>query len=110
MATLTHAKVWRRTRQTPAPATSNANYLTVDEKANVRRAVKVLRTRLGSATALAEAMGVTSGVIQRACSSRGKVTAGLAIRAARVAGVPVDDVLTGAFPAPGACPHCGRLG
>ena len=32
----------------------------------------------------------------------------VAFRVARFAGVGVDDVLTGAFPPPGTCPHCGR--
>ncbi len=30
------------------------------------------------------------------------------IRIAKFAGVGVDDVLTGRFPAPGTCPHCGH--
>lgn len=31
-------------------------------------------------------------------------------RAARLAGVPVEDVLAGRWPVEGACPHCGRSG
>jgi len=32
----------------------------------------------------------------------------VAFRIARLAKVPVDDVLTGRFPAPGTCPYCGH--
>lgn len=32
----------------------------------------------------------------------------LAFRAARMAGVGVDDVLAGRYPEPGVCPHCGH--
>jgi hypothetical protein len=37
------------------------------------------------------------------------VNASLAFRVAKVAGVPVDDVLTGKYPSPGTCPRCGLL-
>jgi hypothetical protein len=36
------------------------------------------------------------------------VTASVAFRVARLAGVAVDDMLAGRFPAPGTCPHCGH--
>ena len=36
------------------------------------------------------------------------VSADMAFRVARAAGVPIDDVLGGKFPPPGTCPHCGH--
>ena len=37
------------------------------------------------------------------------VSASLAIRVARLAGVMVDDLLVGKFLPPGACPNCGHV-
>lgn len=36
------------------------------------------------------------------------VGAGLTLRLARLVSVPVDDLLSGRYPAPGACPYCGH--
>ena len=41
-------------------------------------------------------------------SKNGRPGAALALYAARLLSVPVEDVLNGAFPKPGACPLCGR--
>jgi hypothetical protein len=32
----------------------------------------------------------------------------MALRVARLAGVPIDDVLAGKFPPAGTCPYCGN--
>lgn len=88
--------------------TRRTSDLTPEEQANVRRALHVLRRRLGSYEALAKAMRANGRTLEQ-YGSKAAPSAGIAIRLARLAGVPVDDVLTGAWPVAGACPHCGRI-
>lgn len=106
MAILTERVTWRR-EASPKRARSG---MTREAQANVMAALRVLCRRFGSWAALAEAMGTTKATLQTVRSPVGsrRIGAGLALRAARVAGVPVDDILTGAWPRPGACPCCGR--
>ncbi len=82
--------------------------LTVEEQTHVRTALRFLRVRCGSWANVGKVLGFQK--ITLAHVSRGRtVSASLAVRLARVVGVTVDDVLTGHFPAPGACPHCGHV-
>jgi len=39
---------------------------------------------------------------------REAIGAELALRVARLTGVPFDDVIAGKYPPPGMCPQCGR--
>jgi hypothetical protein len=48
------------------------------------------------------------GTVTDAGLGHGPVSASMAFRVARLAGVTVDDVLVGKFPPPGTCPHCGH--
>jgi hypothetical protein len=97
--------VWRKPR--PANVTRRSTDLTPEEQDNARRALRFLAKRLGDTSKLAKAMGAHRETVQRPV--RGAVvTAGIALRAARVAGVPLDDLLGGVWPQEGACPHCGR--
>jgi hypothetical protein len=89
--------------------TRRSSDLTPQEQANVQAAVRFMRARLG-VTKLAEALKTTTKTVKRASSVRGKPSAGLAIRVARLADVPVEDVLAGRWPVPGGCRHCGRGG
>jgi hypothetical protein len=104
---LSESKVWKKHR--PANETRRASDLTPDEQANVKRALQVLMARLGSGRKLAEATNCTLSVIRWWMSAPGKPSAGIALRAARLAGVPFEDLLSGAWPKAGSCPHCGRL-
>lgn len=106
MAILTKRETWRKER--PANETRRSTDLTPAEQENVRAAIRFLVKRHGTAAQLAEAMGAKRATLFQAMSARGTASAGLAIRAARVARVPLEDVITGAFPAPGTCPYCGR--
>jgi hypothetical protein len=63
--------------------------------------------RQGGWKPLAKAIRGNVQTLQR-MASRKSPSAGLAVRLARLAGVPVDDVLCGRFPAPGTCAHCGH--
>lgn len=81
--------------------------LTAQEQSNVRAALRFLRTRSGGYVPLSKAIGMQEKTMQP-MARRVPPSAGLAVRLARLAGVPVDDVLCGRYPAPGTCPHCGR--
>ena len=58
---------------------------------------------------LAAALKVTLHALEWSMQRGGKPGAGMALRAARLAEVPVEDMLAGQWPVPRACPHCGRL-
>lgn len=105
MTILTKPKVWRADR--PVNETRRSSDLTPAERENLRAALRFLRVRLGGCAKLAEAMRANVQTLQSATRPRRSLGAGLALRAARVAGVPVEDVLSGAWPGE-RCPHCGR--
>ncbi len=81
--------------------------LTTQEQANVRTVLRFLRTKCGGWTAVAKALHSKDSTVMNAAKGR-PPSASLAIRIARMVGVPVDDVLTGKYPAPGTCPYCGH--
>jgi hypothetical protein len=105
MAVLAHPKTWQRpaaiVRVRPVD-------LTPEERANLARALRFLRVRAGSGAKLAALLGVARQTTDRAMGKRAAGGAFLALRAARLAGVPVEAVLGGAWPPEGACAHCGR--
>src|SRR5437016_1046665 len=105
MVVLKEPRSWRRS---DAKASRCAE-LTADEQAHVKRALAVLRVRLGGWEKLATAMGVKIDRLKASAAKSGRPGAALALYVARVAKVQVEDVLSGAFPAPGACPLCGRV-
>jgi hypothetical protein len=78
------------------------------EIANARAAIRFAAVKLGGSAKLAAALDVTRASIDAARLTRGRPSAGLALRVARLAGVPLEDVLSGTWPKPGSCPHCGR--
>jgi hypothetical protein len=101
--TLDKPTSWRRSDAKPT-----RHELTAEEQTNVRAALRVLRTRFDGTRALSEALGVTFSRLTWVMSKNGHPGAALALYAARLASVPVEDVITGAFPKPGACALCGR--
>lgn len=80
--------------------------LTAKEQDNVRTALRFLHARCGTWATTAKTMRAERNTIRQAMYGRA-VSASLAVRVARLAGVGVDDVLAGRFPPPGTCPHCG---
>jgi hypothetical protein len=82
--------------------------LTPEEQACTLVALKFMVAKVGSRAELAFKMGVDRTALRRAL--KGKPSIGMALDLARVAGVTVDDVITGNFPAAGACAMCGRAG
>jgi len=106
MAILTKRETWRKDVVLHVRRSPDA--LSPEESANVRRALAFLRTRAGSTAKLAAQLGIAPHVVGRALWKGGKPGAGLALRAARLAGVDVEVVLRGEWPKEGTCPHCGR--
>lgn len=76
--------------------------LTPAEAGHVRTAARFLRARMGGWRAVAKALHVSRSTVRERTSPM------LAFRIARLVGVGVDDVLTGRFPDPAVCPHCGQ--
>jgi hypothetical protein len=105
MTILTKPEVWRKAR--PATSTRRSSDLTPEEQQNAKRALRFMRTKLGGVRPLALALKASHKTVSHACCRKGHPGAGMVIRLARVAGVSVEDVLSGAWPA-NACPHCGR--
>jgi hypothetical protein len=79
--------------------------LTLDEQKHVRAALRFLWARSGGWKPVAKALHTQPLTL----SVRGRpISASLAIRVARLAGVGVDDLLGGKYPPAGMCPHCGH--
>lgn len=107
MAVLEAKKTWKAKR--PHRSKERASDITKEEAEHVRAAMAILRVRHGGSwTTLAAAMGLHTSVVVRAMSGKTSPSGGMAIRAARLAGASVDDLLSGAWPKPGMCPMCGR--
>lgn len=82
--------------------------LTPEEQANVRLALRFLRARGGGWTLVAKALRFERATVQNAVAGGDSVSARLAFRVARLAGVALEDVLDGTYPPADVCPHCGR--
>jgi len=104
---LTERKTWTRAKPKPKK-THRLGELSEGEQANVLAAAAKLRAQCGSWQDLADAMGVNRLTMYAACTGRKAPCAGLALRLARLAKVPVEDVLGGVFARPGCCAMCGK--
>jgi len=82
--------------------------LTKQEQDYVRAAIRFLRAAFGTWDATAKALACRRNAIHRVNAGSRAVTASMAFRVARIAGVGVDEVLTGKYPPAGVCPHCGH--
>ena len=82
--------------------------LTTEEQDNVRGAMRVLKVRDEGLALLAARMEVSTDHLRKALSGLRSIGAMTAIRVAQAAGVSLDDILSGAFPGPTACRHCGH--
>jgi hypothetical protein len=85
------------------------NRLLPVEEENVRRAMTVLHLRFGNWTRVAKAIGAHRVTVERVLNIRRRATPAFAMRVARLLGVPLGDVLSGAFPAENQCAFCGRV-
>ena len=108
MAILTARKVWKAQRTRPPKTTMRPCELTLAEQHNVRAMVLKLRDQYSSWKALAEALSVNRVTLVRAQPGKQAPTVGLALSVARLAKVPVDDVLGGVVATPRVCRVCGK--
>jgi transcriptional regulator with XRE-family HTH domain len=105
MAILLKREVWRRA--VPLARRREPD-LTDAEIAALKMALRYLRVTVGGRNKLARALRVHATTLSRVLSDRKRPSAVIALRAAKLAGQPVDRVLNGAWPPEGSCPHCGR--
>jgi len=82
--------------------------LTAKEQDHVRAAIRFLRVQFRTWEATANLLACRRNALHRVNAGSRGVTAGLAFRVARIAGVGVDALLSGAYPPAGVCPHCGH--
>jgi hypothetical protein len=82
--------------------------LTAEEAQHVRAALRFLRTRCGTWATLAKVLGFAVVTLENSANGHATISAALVFRVARFAKVGIDDVLSGRYPAPGTCPHCGH--
>ena len=106
MAILRERTVWRKA-PVPDPR-RELSRLTATERENVLRALVVLHCRRGTWQAVASALQVDYRTMIRMRMAKQRVTVTFALRVARLLGEPLGEILTGRFPAPEACPTCGR--
>ncbi len=71
--------------------------------------MRFLCKRVGGWKVLAKALGFSKHTLAHVKKGEKSVSGSMTIRVARFAGVPVDDLLGGCYPAPGACPYCGAV-
>jgi hypothetical protein len=84
--------------------------LTVQEEAHVRAALYYLHAQIGSWAVVAKALRSKRANLRRVrAGHRIRGMRRLAVRLARFGGVPVQALLSGGYPPPGTCPHCGRV-
>lgn len=95
MSILTERQTWKRKHAHELRAQADVRKLTPTQSKNVRRVLGHLAIELGGPSKLAAAMGGTRGMLEKARSPSRPPNARLALMAARVAGVDVDDVLAG---------------
>lgn len=84
------------------------NDLTAKEQKVVRTALRFLRLRVGAWGPLAKALRYEWDSIQKVATGKRAVTLALALRVARFAGIPMDDLLAGQWLSSRVCPHCGH--
>lgn len=110
MAILTAKQTWKRA-PTGRKSRAELNRLLPVEEERVRRAMRVLYVRCGSNwTRVSEALGHHRVTVERVLNIRRTATPAFAMRVARLLGVSLGDVLSGAWPKRGECLMCGSTG
>lgn len=82
--------------------------LTLTEQKHVCTALRALRRKLGTWAPVADALHFSPDTVRKVIGGRYPVTASMAFRVARLAGVSVDDLVAGRY-LQGACPRCGYV-
>jgi hypothetical protein len=81
--------------------------LTPTEQNHVKDAVRILRRLLGRRR-FGEAVGIGYRSTRHITESKRRVSAGMALRVARLAGVSVETILAGKWKGPRPCQTCGH--
>jgi hypothetical protein len=102
MSILEKRFVWRRAEKDRKRIPHTLSQLQRD---SVRRGLRSLLVRYGRGE-LAKRMGLTAEGMRK--TIKRPPTRRVAVLVAFVAGVAIDDVVSGAWPS--VCPHCGRSG
>jgi hypothetical protein len=105
MPILRERTVWQRE---PKKKRLRSEHLDAEQEANVVRALVFLGKRHGGLNPLSRHMGAARTTVTRAVHGHRRISAALALRVAKIAGVSLADVLDGRFPRAGQCPMCGR--
>ncbi len=109
MAILTSKQTWTRAPNPKArKSRRELNRLLPVEEERVRRAMRVLHVKFGNWTRVSEALGHHRVTVERVLNLRRTATPAFAMRVARLLGVSLGDVLSGAWPKAGECLMCGR--
>lgn len=87
---------------------STQSDLTFQEQKNVRTAIRYLRFRIGTWEPLAKALHLAADTLEKSTNGRRSISANVAVRVARFAGINFDDLIAGKFAPEGTCPHCGH--
>lgn len=106
MSILTTKRTWKRKRTPELEQFFALRKLTPRQRANVCRVLDHLAIELGGLRKLASVMGMTMEALTKARQPCRPVQPRLAMMAARIAGVGVDDVLAGRWKRH-ACTECG---
>ena len=77
------------------------------EQDHVRNALYFMRAKFGTWKSIARLLRFEETTLIKSANGERTVSASIAFRLARVAGIKVDDLVGGRFPEPGHCPRCG---
>jgi len=78
------------------------------ERRALQVALRNLRRAYGTWACLAEVMNLPKGSVCKVANGQEKGSPGMALRAARAAGMPLERVLSSALMPADMCPTCGR--
>jgi plasmid maintenance system antidote protein VapI len=78
------------------------------EQRAVRTALRFLRLRVGAWKPLVKALRYEYDSIQKVAAGKKAVTPALALRVARFAGIPMDELLAGQWLSARVCRYCGH--
>lgn len=83
--------------------------LTTEEQRHVRAAMRFLRRRCGGVANLSSLLRLSLTTIRHVVDKGRALSPMIAFRVARLAEVPIDDLLAGKYPPEGTCQHCGQM-
>jgi hypothetical protein len=98
-----------RKRERAPRATERINDLSAEESKNVLAALKVMRIRRGSWAALATEMRVPKPALEAVAGGNKRLSAGFALRVAKLAGVSSRTCSVALSPSPEAVPCAGAV-